>query len=630
MKHSKAASAFMSMVTACSVLPAFPAVCAAESAVPDWVPVDFRQACTFSNTYGSTLVKDDIICIVTRHSNGENNLRLPMLGSGNYKTLADEWYKGGYEETYSGQYPYYHVTVYQPEEAKNVVFYDYDKENGKESAKEDQYVFAVDPELHVAETDWRGFVPDCAAEYQAFIKEAGGEYGLGTDAFTSCNIDGRGSYVIMGAGSSGFIGSYMDSTVKVNGKVSQMKTVGCNTKYEGPEPTDQGSTFVRYLQITEPAEIEATFTHRLEYNMTEHEPFSVTKKLNAVINSSGMIAVSLAEETAEEEEWRKYVPDTSAEAYAFLRSEGLVSCDDMYNEFNIDNRGDYLIAATANYGGLSSAMAMIELEKDGKPLRLKSVNCKPAAEPGMVIDGECLISYAKITEPCTIKAFIRNSQENYQKETAITVTKNSEGKLCFAAEDEFAFLPKSFEEAEAFYKANGVISEHKGNIVCCGATNRTTGYDILTDTAGSAGAETVKKMQYSWSPDTSEDGADRTIQIIVLKPIRQGKLKVTVRHAREWNPNEGRIMQTKFYYVRDYLSLAELKITMGDLDGNGKMETADLVLLSKYLGGTGTLEEVQFFAADIKNDNRLNAADLSVMKRQLTELKNPPPPAADS
>ena len=89
-------------------------------------------------------------------------------------------------------------------------------------------------------------------------------------------------------------------------------------------------------------------------------------------------------------------------------------------------------------------------------------------------------------------------------------------------------------------------------------------------------------------------------------------------------------MQTKFYYVRDYLSLAELKITMGDLDGNGKMETADLVLLSKYLGGTGTLEEVQFFAADLKNDNRINAADLSVMKRQLTELKNPPPPAADS
>jgi len=627
MKHSKALSAILSAVTACTVLPAFPAVYAADTALPDWVPADFRSACTFSNTYGSTLIKDDIICIVTRHTGEGTVKRLPLLGSGNCKTLADEWYKGEFE-SYGDLYPYYHVTVYQPEEAKTVVLYDYDTVNNKESDQDDQYIFAVGPELQVTETDWRGFVPDCITEYRNFIAETGKEYGLGNDGFTSCNIDGRGSYVLMAAGSSGFVGSYMDSTVMVNGKKQQLKTSGCNTKYEGPEPTDQGSNFVRYLQITEPAEIEATFTRRTD--RSELEAFSVTRKLKAEKDSSGFITVSAADDPADEEEWRKYVPDTSDEAYTFLRSEGLVSCSDPYNEFNIDNRGDYLIAATANYGGLSSAMAMIELEKDGKPLRLKSVNCKPAAEPGMVIDGECLISYAKITEPCTIKAFIRNGQENYQKETAITVTKNSEGKLCFAAEDEFAFLPKSFEEAEAFYKEYGVISEHKDYIVCCGATNRTTGYDILTDTAGSAGAETVKKMQYSWSPDTSEDGADRTIQIIVLKPIRQGKLKVTVRHAREWNPNEGRIMQTKFYYVRDYLSLAELKITMGDLDGNGKMETADLVLLSKYLGGTGTLEEVQFFAADLKNDNRLNAADLSVMKRQLTELKNPPPPAADS
>ncbi len=49
--------------------------------------------------------------------------------------------------------------------------------------------------------------------------------------------------------------------------------------------------------------------------------------------------------------------------------------------------------------------------------------------------------------------------------------------------------------------------------------------------------------------------------------------------------------------------------------------------LSKYLGGTGRLEGRQFFAADLLNDNRINAADLSVMKRWLMEIKNPPPPA---
>lgn len=622
MEHKKTVSAILSAVTACTLLPAFPAVYAAETEVPDWVPADFKEACSFDNTYGSTLVKDDIICIVTRHTGEGTVKRLPLLGSGNCKTLADEWYKGEFE-IYGDLYPYYHVTVYQPEESKSIVFYNYDTESGKETAKEDQYVFSVDPELHVTETDWRSVVPDCIKEYRDFIAETGKEYGLGNDGFTSCNIDGRGCYVLMAAGSSGFVGSFMDSTVMVNGKKQQLKTSGCNTKYEGPEPTDQGSNFVRYLQITEPAEIEATFTRRTD--RSELEAFSVTRKLKAEKDSKGFITVSAADEPADEEEWRKYVPDTSAEAYTFLRSEGLISSSEPYNEFNIDNRGDYLIAAAANYGGLSSAMAMIELEKDGKPLRLKSVNCKPAAEPGMVIDGECLISYAKITEPCTIKAFIRNGQENYQKETTITVTEDADGKLCFAAEDEFAFLPKSFEEAEAFYKANGVISEHKGYIVCCGETNRTTGYSILTDTAGSAGAEVVKQVQFSLAQDTLKDGADRTYQFTVLKPLEKGKLKVTVRQAREWNPDDGRILQTKFYYVRDYLSLAELKITMGDLDGDGQMTTADLVLLSKYLGGTQNLDEVQFFAADLRNDNRINAADLSVMKRQLAEIRNPSP-----
>lgn len=622
MEHRKTVSAILSAVTACAVLPTFPAVYAAETEVPDWVPADFKEACSFDNTYGSTLVKDDIICIVTRHTGEGTVKRLPLLGSGNYKTLADEWYKGEFE-LYGDLYPYYHVTVYQPEESKSIVFYNYDTESGKETAKEDQYVFSVDPELHVTETDWRSVVPDCITEYRDFIGETGNEYGLGTDGFTNCNIGGRGRFVILAAASNGFAGSYMDSKVTVNGAKRELRLSNCNLKYAGPEPTDQGSTFVRFLEITEPADIEATLEHHMEH--IEHEPFSVTKKLKAEKDSKGFITVSAADEPADEEEWRKYVPDTSDEAYTFLRSEGLVSSSESYNEFNIDNRGDYLIAAAATYGGLSPAMAMIELRKDGKLLKMTSVDCKPAVSADYEVDGECLISYAKITEPCTITASIRNGEKNFQKETTITVTEDADGKLCFAAEDEFAFLPKSFEEADAFFSENGAVSEQKGYIVCCGETNRTTGYSILTDTAGSAGAEVVKKVQFSREQDTLEDGADRTYQFTVLKPLEKGKLKVTVRQAREWNPDDGRILQTKFYYVRDYLSLAELKITMGDLDGDGQMTTADLVLLSKYLGGTQDLDEVQFFAADLRNDNRINAADLSVMKRQLAEIRNPSP-----
>ncbi|MBP0967225.1 MAG: dockerin type I repeat-containing protein, partial [Oscillospiraceae bacterium] len=60
----------------------------------------------------------------------------------------------------------------------------------------------------------------------------------------------------------------------------------------------------------------------------------------------------------------------------------------------------------------------------------------------------------------------------------------------------------------------------------------------------------------------------------------------------------------------------------GDLSNDGKQDAADAVVLSKYLSGTGTLDGNLFFAADLNNDNRINAADLTCMKRQLIYAKN--------
>ena len=621
MKHRKAISAILSMVTACSVMQGVPAAYAAVSAVPEWVPTTSEDAWKFRNTHGSTHVEDDLICIVTRHWSRDAYQRLPLLGCGDFETLLDEWYCEDTQSDLTGVYPYYHVTVYKPLEAKTVVFYDYNAASDAKPDDNEQYIFAVEADLHPAETDWRASVPDCITEYRSFIQETGKECGLGDDGMTACNIDGRDSYLLMAASANGFVGSYMESKADLNGKSLTLKSVNCNYEYNGPEPTDQGSSFVRYCRIQEPGTVTATFTHTSA--VTEHEPFSVTKTLTAAKNSAGMITLT-AEQSAEEE-WRKYVPDNSAEAYTFLRSKGLVSDSQMYNEFNIDNRGDYLIAATASYGGLSRAMAMVALEKNGTGLHMTTVDCKPVAEPGMVIDGECHISYVKITEPCTITAYIRNTEKDYQKTAVINVTKDADGKLCFAAEDEFSFLPKTFEEADAFFRENRAISEHEGYIVCCGETNLSTGYEILTDTAGSAGAEVMKEASFSWEPETLVDGGNKTYRFFVLKPQKKGLLKVTVRHAREWARNDGVILDTKYYTVADDLTLKKLSMTMGDLDGDGQTTTADLVILSRFLGGTGSLEEQQMFAADLLNDNRINAADLTVMKRQLAGSDTPLP-----
>ena len=755
MKYKKTASAILSAVMFCSVLPAFPSVYAAESTLPDWIPTNYKDACAFRNTYGSTRVQDDLICIVTYRWKKDGWSRLPMLGSGNYETLLDEWYCVPEEMNCADKF--FHVTVYKPEEAKTVVFYDCNLNAVEEKVKdEDQYIFAVDESLHVTETDWRAYVPDCKTEYTAFMNSVNSEWGFGRDSWTQCVIDSRSNYLLMAAINDGFCGSYMRGKAELDGAALTLKGVDCSYVYDGPEPTDQPGYFVQFCPITKPGTIKATFTH--EFREPEDEPFSVTRTLYAEKDTDGSITVRSYVEEAEE--WREYVPDTSGEAYAFLRSEGLISSSASYNEFNIDNRGHYLIAATASYGGLSPAMAMVAFEKDGKSLKTVSVNCKPVVEPGMAVDGECYIQYIDVQEPCLITAFIRNGSKKFDKEVNISVTRDADGVLCFAAEeegavpgwvpsneqtatefrlncgswhaqdgilclcmpyelsdkvhyvlddpdtagdfakhellttrqillsndrnveqgyqvmvfkvtsagnlgmkwvrmkgntpekveglfsfvadenlnikaanaseDEYAFLPKNFSEAQKFFENNRAVSVHDGYIVCCGETNVSTGYEITAETAGTTDAELVKKVSFSYEPGDGAAGGNKTYRFFVYKPKQKGQLKIAVRHAREWNSNGGTILDTKYYEVAEDLSLTEFKFTMGDVTGDGKLTVEDAVALSKYLGGTGRLEGKQFFAADMLNDNRINAADLSVMKRQLMELRNPPPPGDDA
>ena len=199
-----------------------------------------------------------------------------------------------------------------------------------------------------------------------------------------------------------------------------------------------------------------------------------------------------------------------------------------------------------------------------------------------------------------------------------TADKDLNIKNGHTAEDDFSFLPQSFADAKAFYEKNGAISVQNGYIVCCGQTNLSTGYDILTETAGDAGAEIVKKVSFSADSADGATGGNRTYRFFVYKPTQKGLLKVKVLHAREWDLSDGStILGTKYYTVGADLSLTELTVKTGDLSGNGKQDVADAVALTKYLGGEGKLEGKQFFAADLNNDNRVNAADLTCLKQQI-------------
>ena len=55
----------------------------------------------------------------------------------------------------------------------------------------------------------------------------------------------------------------------------------------------------------------------------------------------------------------------------------------------------------------------------------------------------------------------------------------------------------------------------------------------------------------------------------------------------------------------------------GDIDRDGEADLADAVLLMRYLLGEDVLDDAQGALADLDGNGRLNAADLTQLKRLL-------------
>lgn len=583
-----------------------------QPVIPSWVPEFYSDACNFQNNYGNSYTKDGVICIVSRYDtpdtlDASNWVCESIEGTdtGDCVQLMDKFYtpqeiytdKNGREYSDSVSYAvtpdglnhYYHVTVWKATRPGVFMLCEGPASASAGPNTDEMFRFTIADDLSVTETDWRGYVPDSQSEYESFIYSSGSGRGL---ADTGCNVDGRGNYLIFAAQGLTLETGSMKAEATLEGKKLTWKTADCSDQFTGPVDAD-GVLFAKYVQITEPGTIKVKVSK---------DNTVVTEQTLAAIrrNDGTMLVVRMPDEDVPS--WAPTNFERASE-FPLYRAVGgkLVLCI----PYTVSDDFDYVLDDPGMAGGNANH-------------KLLSTERYTEGNHGYLVE-----VYNVLSEGNFGMKWLRVPKEGKSVTQQVLYTLSFDvSETLLAHESNLdSLFPADYDTAGS---KDSILYVKNGFILGTGSGSGSTGYSAFMEVTGSAIADPVTERGYSRVPvadhgQLPSGGTQYTT--FLYKPVREGILKVKVVSGRSFNRSEDILLGTKYFKVNADLSLTEITVTKGDLDGDGKTTTADLVALSKYLSGAGTLSEKQFYAADMRDDNRINAADLSVMKQKLLSAK---------
>ena len=170
MKHTKQFAALTALITALAPVSLgmqaiAPASVSAESdalALPEWVPSDYASAQEFRSTYGVTHIGDGLLCAVHESGNPQLSPHFLVNGSTPERDAGCVFDKSFERYPDAEDSPYYEVLLYQPAKSGELtVTWNYDH-------AQTDYTFEIDADKSITETDIFGWLPDSAAEYRTY------------------------------------------------------------------------------------------------------------------------------------------------------------------------------------------------------------------------------------------------------------------------------------------------------------------------------------------------------------------------------------------------------------------------------------------------------------------------------
>ncbi len=226
----------------------------------------------------------------------------------------------------------------------------------------------------------------------------------------------------------------------------------------------------------------------------------------------------------------------------------------------------------------------------------------------------------------TSKAEINWIEKNQQTDRIVSTTTlsfESSKDGVITETDLYGWFPDTENEGYKFTKNNGEISIHNDCIVVCSDICWDGGYSMIVEQDGTAKLDLIHKETSSYRHIVPLDGGSST-EARIYKPVASGTVKVTFKEAREWEQDGKEVHKVvKYYSVDEDGNITEIDesdftpLNMGDCNLDGKTGIADVIMLKKWLMGSGELKCWQ--NADFNNDNRVDVFDLVLMKQSLLE-----------
>ena len=186
--------------------------------------------------------------------------------------------------------------------------------------------------------------------------------------------------------------------------------------------------------------------------------------------------------------------------------------------------------------------------------------------------------------------------------------------------DKLGWLPDCWTEYRAYQKENGVISIHGDWIVVCKEVNYSTGAELVFGVNGKPlelmAQSSIEEVELL--PQYRVGDASRSI--LLYAPTEAGISEITLFVGIPWSKEYGE--RTEFTAEAEAdaegrLTLKALERVPGDLNADGALTVADIILLQKFLLGIEEFNEAQLMIAELTGDAKVNAADLTVLKRLL-------------